>query len=183
MQQESPYHLFIGKFKMNSIKLFEQIALHDSKMNLFLLLDAAKNYLFIREWLKKLSPQKTKEIGNLFEGTIDETSPLEASPLLISLKFETKDDIRQQLLIEENIGMFSIIETSLSKYELIHHLQPFLQAELPNGELALFRFYDPSIIKILNQMLDKENFDVLMKPMLNWWYQNLDDNFLILKRD
>ena len=167
---------------MNSTKLFEQIAQSDSENNFFLLLDTAKNYLFIRRWLNKLPSKKLKQIGNLFEGTVDETSPLEVSPLLIPIEFETKDDLKKEFLIEENIGMFSVIETPLSKYELIQHLQPFLQAELPTGELALFRFYDPSIVKILNQMLDKENFDLLIKPTKSWWYQDFQGSFHSLPR-
>ncbi|MDC5569145.1 DUF4123 domain-containing protein, partial [Acinetobacter baumannii] len=86
-----------------------------------------------------------------------------------------------QLLVNNDSEMFSIIETTLSRYELINHLQPFLQAELPNGELALFRFYDPSIVKILNKMLDEENFVLLTTPIKNWWYQSSDNNYLSLK--
>ncbi|UUS56566.1 MULTISPECIES: DUF4123 domain-containing protein [unclassified Acinetobacter] len=166
---------------MNSTKLFEQIAKSDSENNFFLLLDTAKNYLFIRRWLKKLSFKKLKQIGNLFEGTIDETSPLEVSPLLIPIHFETKDELNKQFLIEENIGMFSVLETPLSKHELIQHLQPFLQAELPTGELALFRFYDPFIIQVLNQMLNEQEYSDLLKPITNWWVQQMDNTFLNLE--
>lgn len=167
---------------MNSDNLIEQIAQENSANNFFLLFDTAKNYLFIRRWLKALPQIKLKNIGNLFEGTIDETSPLEVSPLLILITLDTKVEIKKQFMVEENIGMFSVIETPLSKHELIQHLQPFLQAELPNGELALFRFYDPSIVKILDQMLDNENYDLLMKPIKKWWYQDFQGLFHSLLR-
>ncbi|QOW51383.1 DUF4123 domain-containing protein (plasmid) [Acinetobacter sp. YH12138] len=101
-------------------------------------------------------------------------SPLEVSPLLIPITKESSELLQKKLVVGETIGMFSIIETSLSKQQLIQHLQPFLQAELPSEELALFRFYDPAIIKILNKMLDDESYMVLLKPISNWWYQEFD---------
>lgn len=162
---------------MNTTQLFENIAQENSTTHFFLLLDTAKKHLFVRKWLKKLPEEKLKQLGNLFEGTIDDTSPLEVSPLIIPITFETKDQLEKQLLIEDNIGMFSVIETALSKHQLIHHLQPFLQAELPTGELALFRFYDPFIIKILDKMLDDVNYQLLLKPINNWWFQEPNNTF------
>ncbi|MDV7449350.1 DUF4123 domain-containing protein [Acinetobacter baumannii] len=166
---------------MKSIELLEQISESNLETNFYLLIDAAKEPLFIKKWLKKIPQKKIIQIGNLFEGTIDETTPLEVSPLLVRINSELKYEIETQLLMNNDSEMFSIIETTLSKYELINHLQPFLQAELPNGELALFRFYDPSIVKILNKMLDEENFVLLTTPIKNWWYQSSDNNYLSLK--
>ena len=175
--------MFTEIFKMNSVKLFENIALQNSRTNFFLLCDTAKNYLYIRRWLQQLSIQEIKQIGNLFEGTIDESTPLEFSPLLIPITFIKKNEIQKQLLIEDNIEMFSVIETSLSKQELIHHLQPFLQAEMPTGELALFRFYDPSITQILDKILDKQEYQNLLKPIKNWWFQEPNNTFQNLVSD
>ncbi len=87
-----------------------------------------------------------------------------------------------ELVIEENLGMFSILKTNLSNQELIKHFQPFLQAELPAGELALFRFYDPSVIKSLNRLLDKKNLDILLEPIDGWWYQEVSGDFKLLER-
>lgn len=156
----------------------EQINLHEENPHyFFLLLDTAKNHLYIKSWLNRLSKVEKNKIGNLFEQTIDETSPLEVSPLLIQITNESRGQLKKSLVVDDTIGMLSIIETSLSKQELIQHLQPFLQAELPNGELALFRFYDPSIVKMLGKMLDHESYELLLKPINNWWYQEFDDSF------
>ena len=169
---------------MNTNQLFDHISQQQESnpnLNFYLLLDSAKNHIYIKRWLKTLSEKQFNQIGNLFHGTIDETSPLEVSPLLLHINQENNEVLQRTLLVSENIGIFSLIETSLSKQPLIKHLQPFLQAELPNGELALFRFYDPSIVKILNKMLSNKDFDLLMKPIENWWYQNLDGTFEKLK--
>lgn len=169
---------------MNSTQLFDDLfQQHEESSNFFLLLDTAKNHMYIKRWLRALSKAQRNQIGNLFQGTIDETSPLEVSPLLIIINKDCIEEVKRKLLIDENIGMFSIIETSLSKQALIHHLQPFLQAELPSGELALFRFYDPYILKLLPTLLDHESFIALLKPLKRWWYQELNGTFKNLMRN
>jgi len=168
---------------MNSIELFNQINDSKNDSNFFLLLDTAKNHLYIKRWLKTQSKVKINQIGNLFQGTIDETSPLEVSPLLIPIKTETSQNLQNRLMVQENLGMFSVLETSLTLQELIHHLQPFLQAEMPNGELALFRFYDPFITQVLGKMLGEKEYNDLLKPISNWWIQQMDNTFKKLVSD
>lgn len=175
MQQENLNRLYIERFNVNRNELIEMIKVVDS--NFFLLIDTAKNHNYFKKWLKCLTKKQIAQIGNLFEGTIDESSPLEVSPLLVRLNEENIEMICEKLLITENVGMFSVIQTQLSKQSLILHLQPFLQAEMPTGELALFRFYDPSIVKVLNRMLNQQDFSDLLAPIENWWFQGLDDCF------
>lgn len=186
MRLGNHYRLYIGKFDMNTNQLFDHIFQQQESnpsLNFYLLLDTAKNHIYIRRWLKTLPEKQFNQIGNLFHGTIDETSPLEVSPLLLHINQENNEVLQRTLLVSENIGMFSLIETSLSKQSLIKHLQPFLQAEMPNGELALFRFYDPSITKILDKMLDKQEYQKLFKPLNNWWVQQANDTFNNLVSD
>lgn len=171
---------------MDTIQLFDHISQQqesDANLNFYLLLDTAKNHTYIKRWLKTRSKIQLNQIGNLFQGTIDETSPLEVSPLLLSINQENNKALQQRLLVSENIGMFSLIETSLSKQALIKHLQPFLQAEMPNGELALFRFYDPFITQVLDKMLDKQEYQTLLKPLNNWWVQQANNSFNNLVSD
>jgi type VI secretion system secreted protein VgrG len=113
----------------------------------------------------------------------DLLTQVESTFLLMGIDQGNNETLQRTLLVSENIGMFSLIETSLSKQSLIKHLQPFLQAEMPNGELALFRFYDPSITKILDKMLDKQEYQKLFKPLNNWWVQQANDTFNNLVSD
>lgn len=151
--------------------------IENSDSNFLLLVDSAKNHLFFKKWLKGLSRQQLSQIGNLFEGTIDESSPLDVSPLLIDLTSESVKPLFEKILISENNGVYSLIQTTLSKQSLIMHLQPYLEAQMPDGELALFRFYDPSIVKILHKMLNDVDYNQLLAPIENWWYQSFDSKF------
>lgn len=160
---------------MRVIEIIEQIK--NSNDNFFVLIDTAKNHLYFRCWLKNLAKDQFIQLSSLFEGTIDESSPLEVSPLLLQLNEDNSQMVNERLFVDENIGMFSIIQTGLSGQGLIRHLQPYLQAQMPTGELALFRFYDPSIIKILHKMLNSENYKQLLSPIDCWWYQNLEGCF------
>lgn len=162
---------------MQAHELLKTITSLESTDKFFIMLDAAKNHTYVKRQLGKLPRVEAKQIGNLFEGAIDETSPLEVSPLLVALTSDNYERLQSKLLVEDNFGMFSIIQTAPSRQELILHLQPFLQAELPTGEFALFRFYDPTIVKILDKFLETKNFVQLVAPFENWWYQNKDGNF------
>lgn len=145
--------------------------------NFFLLVDSAKHHTYIKQWLKTQSKNQLNQIGNLFQGTIDESSPLEVSPLLLSIDQANNKTLQQTLLVSDTIGLFGLIETSLSKQALIKHLQPFLQAEMPDGGLALFRFYDPLITQVLDKMLDEQEYQKLFKPINNWWVQKSNNTF------
>lgn len=175
MQLENLTHSYIERFNMEAFELAEVI--ENTNSNFFLLIDSAKNHLFFKKWLNSLTRQQLLRIGNLFEGTIDESSPLEVSPLLLQLDSENVKLLFERFLNEENKGLFSLIQTDLSKQVVIKHLQPYLEAQMPNGELALFRFYDPSIIKILNKMLSNKDYNNLLEPIENWWHQSLDGSF------
>ena len=97
--------------------------------------------------------------------------------MLLSINQANNKALQQTLLVSENIGMFGLIETSLSKQALIKHLQPFLQAEMPDGGMALFRFYDPMITPVLDKMLDKQEYQKLFKQINNWWVQKSNNTF------
>lgn len=182
MPLEKVYRLCLGKYRMDILQLSKKISGEESKYNFFLLIDAAKNYTYMRHWLTLNYDRNIKYIGNLFDGTVDDSTPLEFSPLLLNLNKLNNQKFINELVIEENLGMFSILKTNLSNQELIKHFQPFLQAELPAGELALFRFYDPSVIKSLNRLLDKKNLDILLEPIDGWWYQEVSGDFKLLER-
>ncbi|WP_180035988.1 MULTISPECIES: hypothetical protein [unclassified Acinetobacter] len=75
---------------MDILQLSKKISGEESKYNFFLLIDAAKNYTYMRHWLTLNYDRNIKYIGNLFDGTFDDSTPLEFSPLLLNLnKLET----------------------------------------------------------------------------------------------
>lgn len=190
MPQERLYLLSIGRFDVDCYQFLDHIFEQQNQQpeskqdsNFYLLIDSAKNHTYIKRWLKTQSKNQRNQIGSLFQGTIDESSPLEVSPLLLSIDQANNRALQQTLIVSESIGLFGLIETSLSKQALIQHLQPFLQAEMPDGGLALFRFYDPLITQVLYKMFDEQEYQTLLKPINNWWVQKSNNTFKKLVSD
>ena len=144
--------------------------------NLYLLIDAAQEPELIKQWLYQ-SP--TPQVRSLFEKTPEAQIPLYAAPLL--LKVHTKDlDAGLYDLIDvwlKQNTFLNTISTTMSADMLIDHLRPFLEAHLPSGKNALFRFYDPTVACLLDKMLSMENYTKLMKPLDQWWYANDEGSF------
>lgn len=142
--------------------------------DLFLLIDAAQEPKLIEKWLKS-SPKP--QVRSLFENTPEARIPLYAAPLLLKLDSESSalDRILPQWL--QHNTFLNVLSTALPMDKLIIHLQSFLDARLPSGEEALFRFYDPTVACLLDQMLSIEHYDRLMQPLNHWWYANDDGSF------
>jgi hypothetical protein len=94
---------------------------------------------------KRLFPlvKQTPNYACLFSGPIPE--PLDAtSPYLVELTDDTP--LKETWRAEgwgQNWGL--LVRSPLSVKELSRHLRKFLIAQLPNGNMVLFRFYDPRV--------------------------------------
>lgn len=141
----------------------------DSEDIPYLLIDGARFddiYAFI------YSLNHDPEFSILFMGTYFE-SVLEGSPCLIRLTeenimflswfFEEQDSCKKGLLL-------------FSEYEreaLAEHLKQFFEAEMPDGEVVFFRFYDPFVFHFLAPLHEKKNMSAILKPFRKiYWHYN-----------
>lgn len=142
----------------------------DRNNGLYLLIDAAQQDQTIEQWLNSEPPP---QVRSLFEGTLEGELPLRVAPLLLELSPTTAQTLDATVNVWlSNSPMISALSTPLSINELIAHLQPFLEAKLPTGELAIFRLFDPTVAKLMPGMLDKENYINLFMPIHEWWIAN-----------
>jgi hypothetical protein len=137
-----------------------------------------------------LLPKLTRAEGDLqwkslFDGTPEEAL-LDGAPILIELPSAPNNAaLRRELVAAERSSpSVSWLWTSLSLRDLFLHVQPFLDADMPNGRKALFRFYDPRTLTSIRSGLGSDKLGKsLFEPISEWWlwqsggYRNLLEGF------
>lgn len=122
---------------------------------------------------------------SLFDGTPEEAL-LDGAPLLIEMPIRqsNKNFLRTLVAAERSSPSVSWICSRLSLEDLFLHLQPFIDADMPNGRKALFRFYDPRILSAIRDGLGSDPLGkTLFTPTSEWWlwqsgnYRNLLEGF------
>jgi hypothetical protein len=163
-------------------KLINNSHSHLTKVGAFyLLIDAAQEPDLMKKWL---SQHQNQPIRSLFEGTLEEAHPLYVAPLLLKIPHDRIDDLSHDVsdwLAQS--AMVNVLHTELETDDLIKHLQPFLDAKLPDGDMALFRLFDPTVAVLLPKMLSKEHYISLMTPISGWWVALDDETFERLPYD
>ena len=168
----------VGEFERSVLRHASNL----SGYRLFALLDLAPH--------EGLLPNLTRiEAGlqwkSLFDGTPEEAL-LEAAPILVEmpLDFESRPLVRELVKAERAAPSVSWLRTGLSFRDLFIHLQPFLDADLPDGRKALFRFYDPRTLFSIRSGLGADKFGrSLFEPISAWWlwrtggYQDLLEGY------
>ena len=64
----------------------------------------------------------------------------------------------------------AIVECDKATHRLERHLSTRLVLPKPEGETAIFRFYDPRVLPHLRWMLKPEQLSALMGPIARWTY-------------
>lgn len=121
---------------------------------------------------------------SLFDGTPEEAL-LEAAPILIELPLRPNKALSRELVKAERASpSVSWLRTGLTFRDLFLHVQPFLDADMPNGSKALFRFYDPRTLTSIRSGLGSDKLGKsLFEPISEWWlwqsgsYRNLLEGF------
>lgn len=88
---------------------------------------------------------------------------------------------------EENRGKLAELETQypsvswllspLKPEDLLLRFKDFSTIELPNGKCALFRFYDPRVLKNLSSWLDISDCFRLIQGVKRWGFSASDEVF------
>ncbi|WP_392433405.1 DUF4123 domain-containing protein [Yersinia sp. HM-2024] len=103
-----------------------------------------------------------------------------AGPWLIDM--HTAMAFREQLAeLEQHLPAVSWILSALSLSELLAHLQQCLNAELPNGRIALLRLQDPRVQVRLGEQLNEQQHWKLTKNIAQW-YSTVDKRVYSLKQ-
>lgn len=144
----------------------------------YLLLDASQ-HRDIPELLKKSG----FEFTNLFEGTPEHAIEDKFSPLLLQINpirdtFVAEFDVLLEAQTEKIF--FSVFTSRLVKRELIKALQKRMQICLPDGEEALFRFYDPLVLRHVKSFMNEAQQAEFFAPMLQWWWLDEKLQFITL---
>lgn len=122
---------------------------------------------------------------SLFDGTPEE-SLLDGAPILVELSTQPRHKALLRVLLSAESASPSVtwICCRLSLEDLFLHLQPFIDADMPNGRKALFRFYDPRILSAIRDGLGSDPLGkALFTPTSEWWlwqsgnYRNLLEGF------
>lgn len=142
---------------------------------LYLLIDAAQDDKAVEVWL---NTEPKPEVRSLFEGTLEESLPLQVAPLILKLTPEMLDSIAPTIcewLTDSQ--MINVLSSTLTVNELVRHLQGFLEAKLPTGRTRLFRFYDPRVALLMFDMMTSKDYNAFFAPISAWWVPNREEFF------
>ena len=108
--------------------------------------------------------KSTPDHACLFEGELK--SPLErTAPYLVDLTSGLDFAKNWRRHWGESWGILAI--SSVAMPDLRKHLRRFLQAKLPDGNIVLFRFYDPRVFRIYFPTCDGDQRDD--------WFKRIDE--------
>lgn len=159
----------------------------DSK-NTYLILDAAQISEETSIFLKKCQNNIHIELYSLFAGTAEGNAPFEVAPILIYFK-----DIQ---LLSDDVLLFlqktwaheqslNLVFSSLALIEFIRKMKKYLTVEFPDGSQKIMRWFDPRVIKNINNILDGDQILEFYSDIACWIistrnYLNIESNQLII---
>ena len=98
------------------------------------------------------------------------------SPALIELCAHDENVLSRQLgrLLRHANGrpMLSFLQTDLTANALIAYWQPFLSADMEDGESYLLRWADTRVVPVLARHLHSNNWALVTKPLGSWVFIN-----------
>ncbi|WP_240785608.1 DUF4123 domain-containing protein [Rahnella sp. CJA17(1/100)] len=91
-----------------------------------------------------------------------------AGPWLFSLNttIEYREKLQQLECIYPSVSWFLSCWTLEN---VVNHFKPFLNLQLPDGRGALFRFYDPRILKDIELLLAEKEYEELIAGIECWF--------------
>lgn len=103
-----------------------------------------------------------------------------AGPWLIDMHKEMV--FREKLIeLEQHLPAVSWILSALSLSELLAHLQQCMNAEMPDGRVALVRLQDPRVQFRLGEQLDEAQHWEITRDIAEW-YSSVDNRVYSLKQ-
>ncbi|HEJ9411951.1 DUF4123 domain-containing protein [Proteus mirabilis] len=92
-----------------------------------------------------------------------------AGPWLIDVT-NNENLINKLAVLEMSAPSVSWLISDTPIDNLAIHLASLMNVTLPSGKNALFRFYDPRVMKNIPTLLDEEQMKIAMKPIIEWYY-------------
>jgi len=139
----------------------------DVSYGTYALLDCALLPHTIHRTLRK---DETVHYKSLFDGTPDESSAM-SGPVLMKVISEEESKVVQELLglqVEQPAVIWLWSEREFD--ELYGLLQSMLYVNMPDGKLALCRFYDPRCLKDMLRFFKLKGFYTKLKAIRMWAY-------------
>ncbi len=103
-----------------------------------------------------------------------------AGPWLVDVK-KSADLLSELYKLDSKAPAVSWIASTHLLDKLAIHLASFLNVTLPDDKVALFRFYDPRVLKNLPEILEKEQCESIVSMVDEWLYKS-EGNCYSLKR-
>lgn len=137
--------------------------LASTEVSLFALVDGLQ---FERYFGKELETKKSS-ILPLFNQYPDSRIAF-AGPWLIDMHKDMA--FRAELMkLEQQFPAVSWILSALPLSELLAHLQQCMNAEMPDGRIALLRLQDPRVQVRLGEQLDEEQHGEITRGIVEWY--------------
>lgn len=138
---------------------------HDEQLDGYLLVDLSISPLTQRLVLRLRDQKRAR---SLFQATPEEGFA-HIAPHLIRWSDLSAAERNQVIDLDQEVAAFAWLwmppEESASLYR---HLKSQLDMRLPDGDLALLRYYDPRVWLKLMNLLDDEQKKELIGPVLYW---------------
>ena len=125
---------------------------------LFAVVDAAANGLLV----DRLYADAAAQFDLLLPGT-PPADVFHVAPFVVDLTDSC--ELRDWLLSGWGQAWGIFIVAAMTLDSLQRHLRPFVQASLPEGRLAYFRFYDPRVFASSIEALQPQRIDSLLAPL------------------
>ncbi|WP_395505546.1 DUF4123 domain-containing protein [Ectopseudomonas hydrolytica] len=168
----------IGANGFRSLEDEVRIRLADNpELKLFALVDGAR-YLTLESRLDQ-APGRWQW---LLAGT-ELDAIKQGGPALLQL--EERSDLQHWLVNRDRKEPLVSWLLSTKSFEVLsQHLGSLLFTRLPDGRKSLFRYYNPVVRRALDGVLDKEQRQLMMRPIEHWLvWQPLESRYLPLDAD
>lgn len=137
--------------------------LGSTNVSLFALVDGLQYERYFGEGLEP----KNDAVVPLFDKYPDSRVAF-AGPWLICLNRDMA--LRESLmLLEKQLPSVSWLVSSLPLSDLVMHLQQYMNAELPDGRVALLRLQDPRVQLRLGEQLEEYQHAEITKNIAEWF--------------
>lgn len=150
----------------------------ENNTNVYFICDAAQVSEKISKYLKFIrSAENSVEVLSMFSGTEWGNAPLDCSPLLFDFKLCKNDE--EFLTIEELLNYsesMHTVMTNISSIDFIKKMKNFFNIEIEGEGSFLFRWYDPRILVLTENLFTKQQKEKFYFGLDSWYVFIRDKN-------
>lgn len=142
----------------------------DNNTNVYFICDAAQVSEKINKYLKFLrNNENNVDVFSIFSGTQWGNAPFDCSPLLFDFKFckSSYEYLAIEELINSSESMHAICTDNSCEY-FIKKMKSYLNIEIEDEGMFLFRWYDPRILKLTNALFQNIQKSEFYSGLRSW---------------